>query len=385
LLVEYNRLINSLINNPNEYNGDETDIQLKKQFSLHILITRQKYPPTVGNTYVFVIQNLTHYTEVIPIGDGTSKLVDMMLDNNIDNFILIDREQEQVIQPVLNNISPNPKVSGPGPNENWLIYSIANWFNGVRDQLNTMFGQVFQPFDFSSDLNTMDWMGIGGAAHKYNDEINGSNNLKQPYIHIGFVTMMPCIYEQLCSIYEKHDVVYNDVFGKTFIRLFILNLTRYNVLSFDENNKIIPGLIPPYNNIDGLGPDGNPEPYSFNLIPKIPITPEDGIHNYDPYEKCVIHTADIDFEIKNIEESELEFKQELIDELNIGKLIKRNKIYNSVFTVDDEFAKALFTKSGITFNEPQEELIETIVGSQLEELIHSIVESSQQELTTPTV
>lgn len=381
LLVEYNRLNNSLINNPDEYNGDETDIRLKKHFSLHILITRQKYPPTVGNTYVYVIQNLTHYTEEVPIGDGTSKLVDMMLDKNIENFKTVDRTEGVTTNPVLNTIFPNPKISGPGPNENWLIYSIANWFNGVRNQLNTMFGDLFQPFNFLDNVDTMDWMGIGGAAHKYTDEINGTNNLEQPYINIGFVTMMPSIYEQLCSIYEKHNIVYDDDFGQTFIIKFILNLTRYNNLSMN-NLKIIPTLTSPYNDIGGRpsgpGANGNPDPYSFHLIDNL----EMNTNTHLPYEKCVIHTADIDFDIKNIRDSNVEFKEQLIAELENKKieLIANNNIdNNNVFTVDDDFARALFEKSGLIFVEEQEELTTPMNGSPQATAIATPI-SSQKDL-----
>ncbi len=400
LFVKYNELVKN-----NQYNGDETDIELKKQFSLHILITRQKYPPTVGNTYVFVIQNLTHYTEEVPISDGTSKLVDMMLDtikdNNINRFNNINRLEEvieeQDIETYLNTIFPKPKISGPGPNENWLIYSIANWFNGVRNQLNTMFGDVFQPFDFSNDdLNDNYWMGVGGKNHNYQDNPQDrTNKLGQPYMNIGFVTMMPSIYEQLCSIYEKHNIVYDDVFGQTFIRVFISNLTRYY-----QDNQNIPTLKSPYNNIDNSGEAGDasepgtndkPHPYSCNLIPKIPSTPEDGIHGYKPYEKCVIHTDDIDFDIENIEESNAEseidvkFKQELIVELDVKKLIKRNKIYNSVFTVDDDFALALFQNSGITFNELPQLTTQNFELPELPEGVNVVQPpiSNGAQLTTP--
>jgi hypothetical protein len=114
--------------------------------------------------------------------------------------------------------------------------------------------------------------------------------------------MMPSIYEQLCSIYEKHNIVYDDVFGQTFIRVFILNLTRYYI---DKENGNMPTLKRPYDKIDNSGDAGDagtnakPYPYSCNLIPKIPSSPEDGIHGYKPYEKCVIHTDDIDFDIEN--------------------------------------------------------------------------------------
>jgi hypothetical protein len=84
LLVKYNTFFENEIFN-NTYQEETTDIELKKQFSLHILITRQKYPPTSGNTHVFVIQNLTHYTEELPIGDGRTKLVDMILDMMLNN------------------------------------------------------------------------------------------------------------------------------------------------------------------------------------------------------------------------------------------------------------------------------------------------------------
>jgi hypothetical protein len=381
LLVEYNRLIKLI--NLNEYNEDERDIELKKQFSLHILITRQKYPPTVGNTYVYVIQNLTHYTEELLIGNGTSKLVDMILDNNIVNFKTVDRETEEVGEPEL-NIPKNPKVSGPGPNENWLIYSIANWFNGVRDQLNTMFGNVFQKIDFFGDLSDNYWMGVGGAGHKYNDEINGPNNLGQPYMNIGFVTMMPCIYEQLCSIYEKHDIVYDDDFGKTFIINFILNLTRYYQ---DQDNGNIPTLTSPYDKIDNSGDPGTnakPYPYSYNLIPKIPSSPEDGIHHDKPYDKYVIHTNDVNFEIKNIQDSELEFKQELEKEMtDITTLrIVGNDTNNNVFTVDDIFARELINKSGLTFNEPPEQLITPLQGTTPEQVIVNTPIRSLEDLET---
>jgi len=378
LLVRYNELIRD-----NNYTGEETDIELKKRFSLHILITRQKYPPTFGNTYVYVIQNLTHYTEELPIGDGTSKLVDMILDNNIDKFKTVDITGGVTTNPEL-NIPENPKVSkDPGPNGNWLIYSIANWFNGVRNQLNTMFGDVFQPFDFSNDdLNDNYWMGVGGAAHKYTDEINGKNNLEQPYINIGFVTMMPSIYEQLCSIYEKHDMVYDDDFGQTFIIKFILNLTRYNNLSMD-NLKIIPTLTSPYNDIgggpSGPGANGNPDPYSFHLIDNL----EMNTNTHLPYEKCVIHTDDIKFDIENVNSiDDTQFKEELIAELEKKKIeliANNNNIRDNVFTVDDKFAGALFKKSGVSFVEEQEDLTTPMNGSPQATAVATPI-SSQKDL-----
>ena len=87
LLVEYNRLKNRLIYYPNDYKGDVTDTYLKIHYSLNILITRQKYPPG-SNTYVYVIQNLTHYTDQEIIcntatkyckEDDNGKLVNMIL------------------------------------------------------------------------------------------------------------------------------------------------------------------------------------------------------------------------------------------------------------------------------------------------------------------
>jgi hypothetical protein len=177
--------------------------------------------------------------------------------------------------------------------------------------------------------------------------------------------MMPSIYEQLCSIYEKHDVVYDDVFGQTFIRVFISNLTRYYQ---DQDNGNIPTLTSPYDKIDNSGDAGTnakPYPYSCNLTPKIPSSPEDGMHHYKPYDKCVIHTYDIDFDIKNIEESNAEseidvkFKDELIEELKKKKqeLIannNNNNIRDNGFTVDDKFAGALFKNSGMIFIEEPE-------------------------------
>ena len=340
LLVRYNELIRE-----NNYTGEETDIELKRRFSLHILITRQKYPPTVGNTYVFVIQNLTHYTEVIPIGNG--KLVDMILDNNIGNFMTIDTTEGDEREPELNNISSNPKVSGPGPNENWLIYSIANWFTNVRDKLNNSFEWLFDPImDFSNNLTL-----VGGMVEE--GENTNINNFDQSYEKIQFVTMMPCIYEQLCSIYEKHDEVYGKVrgnnelkYGELFVENFILNLTRYST----NGNK--PTLTPRYNSID-TGQDDKPIPYSFNLIDSIPDLEESKSYDnkYLPYEEYVIHTDDIDFDIKNIRDSDVEFKEELIHELQV------KNTNNNVFTVDDNFARELFKKSGIVFNKPQEQMI----------------------------
>jgi hypothetical protein len=355
-------------NNKNKFTCDEKDHVIRSKYSLNILITKQKYPPN-SQSYIYVIQNLTHYTESYEIGlDENNKLVDMIINLELpEKYKNVEKDFEDTSIDINNELpkklGETPIVVFPqitqnnlcGPNENWLIYSIANWFNGVRDQLNTMFGDVFQPFNFSSDLdtmNTMDWMGIGGADHKYNNEINGSNNLNQLYIHIGFVTMMPSIYEQLCSIYEKNDIVYDDVFGQTFIKVFISNLTRYGIQESDEIKS--PILKAPYNDIDhltrkeGINEDF-PEPYFFNLIP------DDDTHS--PYEKQVIHTNDIEFDIKNIESIDdtdidnAEFKQELIDELDIIKRISENNIDNNVFTVDDNFARELFKKSGLFFNE----------------------------------
>ena len=376
LLVRYNELIRD-----NNYTGEETDIELKKLFSLHILITRQKYPPTFGNTYVYVIQNLTHYTEELPIGDGTSKLVDMILDNNIDKFKTVDITGGVTTNPEL-NIPENPKVSNdPGPNEKWLIYSIANWFKGVRNNLYNSFGWIFEPIvDYSSNLSL-----VGGMVEEEEEENTSINNFGQSYEKIGFVTLIPCIYEQLCSIYEKHNIVYGNVYGNTeskygeiFVENFILNLTRY------QTNKNIPTLISPYNNIVDVGRDDKPIPYSFNLIYSIPDMEDSKSHHnkYLPYEECVIHTDDIDFDIKNIHDSDVEFKEELIAELEKKKIeliANNNNIRDNVFTVDDNFAQALFKKSGITFNEPQEQLTTPINGSPQATAVATPI-SSQKDL-----
>ena len=384
LLVKYNTFFENEIFN-NTYQEETTDIELKKQFSLHILITRQKYPPTSGNTHVYVIQNLTHYTEELSIGNnGTLKLVDMMLDtirdkNNINNFATILKQGEGVIEEPELNIPENPKVSGPGPNENWLIYSILRWFNNVSDKLSNSFGWSFDPIvDYSSNLSL-----VGGMVKEEQENKNiNINNLGHFYEKIGFVTLIPCIYEQLCSIYEKHNEVYGNVYGgaelkygEIFVENFILNLTRY------QTNKNIPTLKSPYNSID-VGQDDKPIPYSFNLIYSIPDMKDSESHHnkYLSYEECVIHTDDIDFEIQNTNDEEL--KHELENKKN--ELIANNNIdNNNVFTVDDKFAGTLFEKSGITFNEPQEESISSIVPSRQEENIVQTQISNEEQLTTP--
>jgi len=385
-------------NNENNFTCDEKDQVIRSKYSLNILITKQKYPPN-SQSYIYVIQNLTHYTENYKIGwDVNNKLVDMIINDELsEKYQNVEKDFEDTSIDINNEVpkklGETPRVDFPqitqnnlcGPNENWLIYSIANWFNGVRDQLNTMFGDVFQPFNFFGDLNTMDWMGIGGKKHNYQDNPEDvNNNLQQPYINIGFVTMMPSIYEQLCSIYEKHNIVYNDVFGETFISVFISNLTRYGIQESDEIKS--PILKAQYNDIDhltrkeGINKDF-PEAYFFNLIP------DDGM--YSPYEKCVIHTADIEFDIENVNSiDDTQFKDELKSKLEKKKieLIANNNIDNNVFTVDDKFAQALFTKSGITFNEPQEQL--TTQFFELQEGENDVARqdevSGQAELTTMT-
>lgn len=362
LLVDYNDFYNDLIDNPFNYNDetalkiknfyDETEIELKKRFSLNILITRQIYPPN-SHSYVYVIQNLTDYTEQEPICNG--KLVDMILTGDMLSFNTIDRKIRDDTHTELTLITTNPKVSDPGPNENWLIYSIANWFNGVRDLLNRKFGPVFQqPFDFSVDnVHTMNWMGIGGTNHKYHDTTDGNNNLQQPYIHVGFVTMIPCIYEQLCSIYEKHDVVCDDHFGEYFIHKFILNLTRY----YRDPSNGNPMLTPPYNNIgplDGSNPSDNDKPQGADIPYSPPnLTVIATFHFNKPYEKQVIHTDDIEFDIKNIRNSDIEFKEELEREIinKINEGIGKNGEDKNVFTVHDDFARVLIIVSGLTFND----------------------------------
>ena len=342
LLVKYTELYNNLNDNP----IDQPEIELKNHFSLNILITRQIYPPN-SHSYVYVIQNVTRYTKEQPICDDTTiyyknndgKLVNMILDtisdNNIEKFKDILEKTGNVTPPNLDNIiSTNPKVSDPGPNENWLIYSIANWFNVVHQSLIMHFGDVFKPFDLGNldILNMGYWEGVGGKNHEYHDTKNEDNSLQQPYINIGFVTMIPSIYEHLCSIYEKHDVVYDDDFGKYFIVVFILNLTRYYQGPVDNENPTgKPMLTPPYNNI---GPLDGSNPFSTSCR--------------RPYKKNVIHTDDIEFDLENIRNSDIDFKEELKEEIhkNIAERIGKN-----VFTVNDHFARVLIIVSGLTFND----------------------------------
>lgn len=361
LLVDYDAFCNDLNKIDPNYSDntasllkklyDDTDIEWKQRFSLNILITRQIYPPN-SHSYVYVIQNATHYTNKCRICNDI-KLVDMILTMilnsavDISSFNTIGRNDTH---PQLTVTTTNPKVSGPGPNENWLIYSIAYWFNGVRDKLNRMFGPsmfggpIFQQFNFLDKIEEMNWMGIGGTNHNYDNTTDGSNNLVQPYINIGFVTMIPSIYEQLCSIYEKDDVVYDDNFGEYFIVEFILNLTRYYQGSDSNGNPAgIPTLTLPFNDI---GPDnfgGSNPPDGINPFPT----------SVQPYEKQIIHTDDIDFDIKNIYESGIEFKEELIGDLThrMNQRISENNRNNNVFTLNDDFARVLIIASGLTFND----------------------------------
>jgi hypothetical protein len=212
---------------------------------------------------------------------------------------------------------------------------------------------------------------VGGMVE---EPENANINFGQSYEKIEFVTMMPCIYEQLCSIYEKHDVVYGDVYrdsklkyGELFVENFILNLTRYHT------NGNIPTLTSPYNSID-IGQDDKPIPYSFNLIDSIPDLEESKSYDnkYLPYEKYVRHTDDIFIEKENIKSiDDTEFKQALMEDLNdntIIQLISENNIDNNVFTVDDNFARALFKKSGLFSNEevlttPEESPKQVIVNT----------------------
>jgi hypothetical protein len=381
LLVEYNRLKNRLIYYPNDYKGDVTDTYLKIHYSLNILITRQKYPPG-SNTYVYVIQNLTHYTDQEIIcntateyckEDDNGKLVNMILhtisDTNTGNGKF--RKFRDILKTTGGNVTPppdlrvtfpeNPKVSGPGPNENWLIYSIANWFNNITDKLNKKFGDVFKPFDFDflGDLNNFGyWMGVGGTNHLYKNEnevvegtSKGTNSFGQQYINIGFVTMIPCIYEQLCSIYEKLNVVCNDNlkerhhnFGETFIFNFILNLTCYYP---DKEGR--PVLLSPYNYVERFNlsnPSDNLQTPIFNLTGWFTSQHK----SYLPYEKQVIHTHDIDIEIEKIKNTDDELKERILGQ-RILTLISNNNTDNNVFTVNDDFAGKLIYMSGLTFND----------------------------------
>ena len=347
-MVEYNTLTST-----NTYLGDKTDTFLKECFSLNILITRQIYP-SGSNTYVYVIQNVTRYTVQQPIGmlHLSVKLVDMILDaildnNSIKNFRRIQHESvEEGIRPDLDNIiSTNPKVSDPGPNENWLIYSIANWFNNITDKLRESFGGWdVQPI-LDSSLTF-----VGGMEQSE----NANTDIFQSYEKIEFVTMIPCIYEQLCSIYEKNGVVYDDGLGKYFILKFILNLTRY---SLDPDNRI-PTLTPPYNNInnpfDGNNPPNGSNPPIYYDLTRSKYT------LFRPYEKQVIHTDDIEFDIKNIRNINIKFKElkkKLEDELtiNINEQIRKNDEDKNVFTVNDHFARVLIIMSGLTFNDNDNE------------------------------
>ena len=226
---------------------------------------------------------------------------------------------------------------------------------------------VFKPFVFigNSNINITYWLGVGGNNHEYHGTTNGDNSLGQEYINIGFVTMIPSIYEQLCSIYEKHDVVADDKFGKNFIVEFILNLTRYYQDSDDKGKPTgDPTLIPPYNNIgpfDDNNPRGKDKPhreeelYSFSNLTLI------NPNCFNPYEKKVIHIDDIGFDIKNILKSDIELKQELDREIreNIGKRRRKSRIRKSdeynVFTVNDYFAHMLIIVSGLTFNDKDNE------------------------------
>ena len=355
LLNDYRDFSYDLNKSPNDYNDenlikeiyDKGVILLKKKFSLDILITRQQYPPD-SNKYVYVIQNVTHYTVNEPIGNG--KLVDMILDaiSNEDTtkfhdiqIYNIPKRRGSPPPPLDNIISTNPIV--PGPNEYWLIYSIANWFNVVHKYLNNWFGPVFKRFNFSDNVDTMNWTGVGGTNHEYHGSKNGDNSLQQPYIHIGFVTMIPSIYEQLCSIYEKHDVVYDDDFGKNFIVDFILNLTRYYKGPPDNENPTgKPMLTPPYNNIGGSNPPNGSNPFHTPV---------------QPYEKQVIHSNDTISDIKNIRNIDnkfKEFKERLEHELtiNLNEQVRKNDEDKNVFTVHDYFARKLIIKSGLTFNVP---------------------------------
>jgi len=381
LLVEYNRLKNRLIYNPNDYKGDVTDTYLKIHYSLNILITRQKYPPS-SNTYVYVIQNLTHYTDQEIIcntatkyckEDDNGKLVNMILHTILDSSTGKFRKFRDILKTTGGNvtlpdsdniISKNPKVSDPGPNENWLIYSIANWFNNITDKLNKKFGDVFKRFDFDflGDLNNLSyWMGVGGTNHLYKNENEvvegtnkGTNSFGQKYINIGFVTMIPCIYEQLCSIYEKLNVVCNDNlkerhhnFGETFIFNFILNLTCYYP---DKEGK--PVLLSPYNYVERFNlsnPSDNLQTPIFNLTGWFTSQHE----SYLPYEKKVIHTHDIDIEIKKIKNTDDELKERILGQ-RILTLISDNNTDNNVFTVNDDFAGKLIYMSGLTFNDNEE-------------------------------
>jgi hypothetical protein len=152
-----------------------------------------------------------------------------------------------------------------------------------------------------------------------------------------------------------------------FVKNFILNLTRYHT------NGNIPTLTSPYNSID-IGQDDKPIPYSFNLIDSIPDLVESKSYDnkYLPYEKYVRHTDDIFIEKENIKSiDDTEFKQALMEDLNdntIIQLISENNIDNNVFTVDDNFARALFKKSGLFSNEevltkPEESPKQVIVNT----------------------
>jgi hypothetical protein len=381
LYVDFTTYHNNITNKTITNETIEEELKkLKKNYSLNILITRQKYPPG-GNSYVYVLQNMTHYTEKYAIGNGTQKLVDMILDN--DNFVDVPEPiQQQPIQEVMK--FPKTKIiSGRGPNENWLIYSIANWFNGVYHQINNVFGKIFEPFRFFDDLNTMDWMGVGGMNHRYGDNDTNRlfNNLNQPYIHIGFVSMIPCIYEQLCNIYEKHNVVFNDEYGKIFIKEFIFNLTRYMV---DENGlNSGPNLKPPYNDIGRPYPEDfnlpdYPFPYFTNIIPSLCV-------RIEPYNKYVKHSDDMVHEKKVVEDAiiiekdnevlnELKETKEELDKIqnNKNSLIINNGL-NPFFTVDDTFAKKLFEMSGLSI------INQEYTGQVITDDTDEILEVEQQE------